>query len=68
MPTVNIRSVPDEVRARFNAGASLRGLTLAKYLERLLELHEGLRRDSLIEGHTEILLYELGLQSVHKEG
>ena len=68
MPTVNIRSVPESVRDRFNAGATLRGLTLAAYLEKLLELHESMRKDASSDSYPDILLHELDLQSVHKEG
>ena len=74
MPTINIRSVPEEVRARFNAGASLRGWTQAEYLERLLDLHDQVRATADM-GHPDDatsycagLLETLDLQTVHASG
>ena len=43
MPNLTIRNVSDTALSRFREGASLRGISQAQYLEKLLDLHQELR-------------------------
>lgn len=43
MPNIGIRSLDAAVSERFTTGAKLRGLTLAQYLAKLLELHDRIK-------------------------
>jgi hypothetical protein len=70
---ISIRNITGQTHAKLSMGARLRGWTEAQYLERLLALHEALRRDADAnsnegEAYADILLHELGLQTVREGG
>ena len=68
MPSLFIRGLSEEAAFRFRMGALLRGWTQAKYLDALVELHESMR--SFLDGKDDIgeIMFDLGLQSITKEG
>ena len=68
MPSIFIRGLSEEAAFRFRMGALLRDWTQAQYLEALVELHESMR--SFLDGKDDIgeIMFNLGLQSITKEG
>ena len=65
---LNIRHMDRTARERLSRGARARGMTLAQYVEALVDLHDALRMtadsDYDPNGYAQATLEALGLESV----
>ena len=60
----NVRGMPVELPGRISRAAGARGMTVAEYLERLVELHDAMGRYYGIDHRIRAILDDLSLAPV----
>ena len=65
---IHIRTSDPTLGQRLRDGASVRGWTLAQYLDKLLLLHSALRYNADHEAYPAMLLLATDMLTVQKEG